>query len=487
MITKLVLWIVALPCVIGITGCAGYRVDRVDQLYLGQSYLPLPPGYVPDQEIIKLVQDAPAGSQVADCTQPQTRWRDANGGGRPYAQALPGMTLREVATTYERNRAFALPLIAESQWTLPATGPCGDDVLWNRESLLRVRHMLTRAVGEATIVNTPPDTDYYMQATRWAGCTANKSCTFTDVRKRFLEPFVNGLRVTYRDTGMTWKQTSLDIPAAVVETQPADARGLAQWFQTVNDVRDADFFNFPTPYADANGRRLDMGALCARLKAREPAIPQLPGFTQNSEVERACNFNLKRLGIPGNTWPLEPATDWARKLAGGELTLLQTGDAMMMFRPAAHAEVLDPAARNACVPSANQTTLDCSEGQRLSQGFVDFELLFDVSTVPHMQRVRVPITMTVKQFEVLYGNGTKVHRIKRSLVWVPTELKAIDLSGTDKASNVKVLDFAEDRFVELRFMAMGSEEGRRNHGLYIHDALKDQVLLAPGDVLTIYR
>lgn len=485
MTKRLIPWMVALPCLIG--GCVSYRLDRVDQLYLGQSYLPLPQGYVPDAEISNLVQDAPAAAKDADCTQPQMRWRDANGGGRPYAQALPGMTLREVATTYERNRAFVLPVIAESQWTIPATGRCGDDVLWNRESLLRVRHLLTRAVGEATVVNTPPDTDYYMQAIRRAGCAANGSCAFADVRRKFLEPFVNGLRVTYRDTGLTWQQTSVDIPAAVVQTQPADARRLAQWFQTVNNVRDADFFNFSTPYTDANGRRLDMGALCARLKAREPATPQLPGFTQNSEVERACNFNLKRLAIPGNTWPLEPATDWVRKLAGGELTLLQTGDAMMIFRPAAHAEVLDSAARSACMPGAGQTTLDCGEAQRLSQGFVDFELLFDVSTVPHVRQVRVPITMTVTQFEILHGNGAKVHRIKRSLVWVPSELAAVDLSGTGAASEAKVLDFADDRFVELRFMAPGSEEGRRKRGLYIHDTLKDQVLLAPGDVLTMSR
>lgn len=487
------LWLLAL------SGCASYRLDRVDQLYLGQAYLPLPAGYVPDKEIIDLVGRAPSAIKDADCTLPQARWRDANGGGRPNALLLPGMTLKEVETTYERLRAFTLPVVSESQWTVPKIGHCGDDVFWSRESLLRVRHLLSRAVGESTVVNTPPDTDYYLQALRWAGCTANGSCSFTEVRKRFLEPFVANFHVNYRDTGLTWQQTALSIPNTVVVTKLADHGSLARWFQAVNGVRDADFFNFPTPYTDSDSKMLDIGTLCARLQARRPASPQFVGetaqtvtanaITDRSDVERACNFNLKRLSIPSGTWQFGTiASDWAKKLTGGELTLLQTGDALLMFRPAAHAEVLDSAARNVCTAANGQTSLDCLEHQRLSQGFIDFELLLDVSIVPRWQQIRVPITMTIAQFEAIHGNGAKVRRIRRSLVWVPSKLAAVSLPDDEvRGTQVDTLSFAEDGFVELRFMAPGSEEGRRSSALYIHDTLKDQVLLAPGDVLTMSR
>lgn len=484
---RLVTWSATLACVVVTSGCVSYRLDRVDQLYLGQSYLPLPPEYVPDLAIRDLVQGYPDAPKVADCTQPQSQWREANGGGRPYAQALPGMTLKEVATTYERNRANALPVLTESQWKIPATGRCGSDGQWSRESVLRVRHLLTRAVGETTVVESPPDTDYYMHAIRRAGCNEAGACTFTEVRRRFLEPFVNALRVTYRDTGLTWQQTPVGISTAALQTASSDQRKLAQWFLAVNSVRDADFFNLDSGYRDAAGNKLDMGALCARLKAREPASPSLPGFTQNSEVERVCNFNLKRLAIPGSTWPIQPSEDWSKKLAGGELTLLQTGDAMLLFRPAAHAEVLDSAARNACPRAAGQTTLDCTEAQRLSQGFVDFELLIDVSATPHMQQVRVPVTMTVRQFELLHGDGSSVRRLKRNLVWVPSKLSAVDMSGRGSVATIEASEFADGHFVVLRFMAPGSEEGRRSRGIFVDETLKDEILLAPGDVLTMTR
>lgn len=489
------LWVAVAACLQALTGCASYRLDRVDQLYLGQSYLPLPPRYVPDEEIRELVQSAPSPSSEPNCELPQPLWRDANGGGRQYAQVLPGMTLRQVQTTYGRNRSFDLPVIVTSEWTVPKTGSCGSDKAWSRESLLNVRHLLSRAVGESSVVNTPPDTDYYLQAARWAGC-ADGNCSFTEMRKQFLEPFVSNLRVSYRDTGLTWQQTSLGVPPSVVDTQLSDPRNLAGWFGEVNDVRTADFFNFPTPYKDTDSRPLDIGTLCARLKGRSPAAPQFigepaqggsaNGFAFRTEVERACNFNLKRLGIPSNTWGTGVAADWAKKLSGGELTLLETGDPLMMFRPAAHAEVLDSASRNVCVAAAGQTSLDCLEHQRVSQGFVDFELLVDVVTSPSKQRVKVPVTMTVKQFEELHANGGRILRIKRSLTWVPSSLVAVDLAGRSAGpARVSASSFSEGGFIEFRFASERSEEWRRSSSLFILDALKEQVLLAPGDILTV--
>ena len=499
---------VLLACVVAATflgGCSSYSLVKPEQLYHSQTYLPMPRDYVPegyesDPEVAAKFDSLGRGD--SGCADPQVIWRDPIGGSRGTLQLAPGMTLRVVETTYRRNDASGLPVLSEWQWTLPRTGKCGGDLHWGRDDLLKVRHLLSGAVVKST--EGTPDTDYYLRAIRWAGCpTLDGSgipgpCSFGFVRDRFLEPLISSLEIRYRDSGLNYKQAEPYAPSDVMVT-PLVGTNLAAWFGAVNAVRSADFFRFQTTGDTAS---MDIAQLCSRLSRRRVAAPifldgprpdaaRRRAFTEDghgfSTVDlAACNFTLKRLSfIRPVGWP----TSGGPPLPGSELVLLTSGDPLLLFRPPAQANVLDSSSRHLCAPTTpGNASQECTEEQRLGQGFVDFDVLIDVKIDSESGPLHVPPTTTVEQFEKLLADGRKVTTLLRNTVWIPKKLRTVkSWLGPETTIEIDTVNLAEGRFFEMRFADDAAEVWRRRRGVFVKNSLKSQIILAPGDVLTLTR
>lgn len=495
--------VVLLACLIGATfvgGCASYRLEQPAQLFQSQTYLPLPREYKPDPDVAD--KFASLGRADSSCADPQIMWRDPTGGSRKTFQLLPGMTIRVVETTYRRNEASGFPVVSEWQWTLPRSGKCGDDLDWGRDDLLKVRHLLSGATIKST--EATPDVDYYLQAVRWAGCQPaaaglkEKECSFSLVRTQFLDPFLASLEINYRDSGLNFRQDGPTAPISVTTT-PFVGTELASWFGAVNAVRSADFFRFPTTGDTAS---MDLAQLCSKLTQRRVAAPVYldgprPDAARKPDTRRdghgfstvdlaACNFTLKRLSlIQPDRWTFAGGS----LLPGSELVLLTSGDPLLLFRPPAQANVLDSSGRRLCPPATpGNPSQICNEDQRLGQGFVDFDVLFNVNVTGDPKPRLVSSNLTIEQFERLHGASRKVLTLKRNTVWIPKVLRAIKVGvNSESAVELDAAQFAEGRFVEFEFGDAGGGGWHGTRALVIKNSLKDQILLAPGDVITLSR
>jgi len=485
-----------------LSGCASYRLDRTEQLYLAQSYLPLPTGFVQPAEIPPVARYAEASGR--GCAGPHVPpWRDADGASRAALQVLPGMTLLVTETTYRRNAADAVPIASQWSWKLPRTGACGDDGNWSRADLVNVRHLLSGARLQAAVET--PDTDYYLQLVRAAGCPAPGSgepsgpCSFSQVRSRFLEPFVSSMQVSYRREGLNYEQgpwpsnAAFPMPPVSVMRIPVNGNDLGGWLHAMTSVHGDDFFRFALP-PQLGLKEIDVGELCAGLSRRRDALPaySAPGrmarATTASDGHRVetvsipvCQFNMKRLSFkPARWWPA------GAPRVGSEVDLLASSDALVLFRPLAHRKMLDSSGRRLCPPGTPGDTV-CSEDDRLSQGFLDFDTMVDVHVDGQREPLHVPSAMTVAQFERQHGADLKVAAIRRQAVWLPRQLVLVDLYQQRPTRPVPTSTLVVEQGLTLRFLSERSEEWRRKGGVYIADAMKAQVILAPGDRITFGR
>jgi hypothetical protein len=486
-----------------LSGCASYRLDRTEQLYLAQSYLPLPVGFAPPPDIPPVARYA--GTSGAGCAGPQVPpWRDADGASRAALQVMSGMTLLVTETAYRRNAADAVPIASQWSWQLPRTGVCGDDGNWSRADLLKVRHLLSAGRLQAAVET--PDTDYYLQLVRGAGCPASVSgamarpCSFSQVRTRFLEPFISSMQVSYRREGLNYEQGpwpvngAFPMPPVSVMRIPVKGNDLGGWLSATTSIQADDFFNFALP-PQLGLKDIDVGELCAELGNRRDALPvysdagkrasRANAGSEGHKVETVsipvCQFNMKRLSFkPARWWP-----DGAPAV-GSEVDLLASSDALMLFRPPAHRKMLDSSGRRLCPPGTPGDTV-CPEDDRLSQGFVDFDTLIDLHVDGQREPIRVPSSMNVAEFERQYGAGTKVAAITRQAVWLPQQFLLTDLGNERPARQVLTSALVAEQGMTLRFMPERSEEWRRKSGVYIADPMKAQVILAPGDRITFER
>ncbi|MQA38933.1 hypothetical protein [Rugamonas aquatica] len=481
-----------------LSGCSSYRLDRPEQLYLAQSYLPLPKDFKPPPDLPAPHPYIAAGND--DCTAPQgAPWRRPTGKSRTTLQVLPGMTLLVTETNYNRNAAQGVPIASRWPWKLPSAGACGDDRDWSRADLVAVRHLLSaaRLPKEAAT----PDTDYYLQLVRAAGCGeadgTNQACSFSKVRSRLLEPFVTSLEVSYRDVGPNYEQvpaegsasSAFPFPPDAVTTVPVIGGNLGGWLTDMTSVRPDDFFQFALP-SELN-LKMDVGQLCARLSSRRNAAPIYAGAAAPGNpldvghhyqtVSLAvCNFTLKRLSLmPRASWPLAPAP-------GADLVLLSSSDPLLLFRPPAYRSMLDSSGRRLC-PPATPGDGTCPEDDRLSQGFVDFDMLIELHLEGVREALQVPSTMSVAQFERQHGAGKKVVELQRAAVWLPQALALRDLADARVSGTVDTSKLVSGPSLALHFMPDQSEEWRRHSGVYIVDSMKEQVILAPGDRITLAR
>lgn len=493
----------ALFAIAFLSGCASYRLDRTEQLYLAQSYLPLPAGFAPPVDIPPLARYAETSG--TGCVGPHIPpWRDADGASRAALQVLPGMTLVVTETAYRRNAADAVPIASQWSWKLPRTGACGGDSNWSRADLVHVRHLLSGARLQDAVET--PDTDYYLQLVRAAGCQAPGGgrlagpCSFSQVRTGFLEPFVSSMQVSYRREELNDEQgpwpvnDAFPMPPVSVMRIPVNGNDLGGWLSAISSVQADDFFRFALP-PQLGLKDLDVGELCAGLGNRRDALPVYGSTTRAAtkaagaggghQVETVsipvCQFNMKRLSFkPARWWPAGPPA------VASEVDLLASSDALMLFRPPAHRKMLDSSGRRLCPPGTPGDTV-CPEDDRLSQGFVDFDTLIDLHVDGQHESIHVPATMNVAQFERQYGAGLKVAVIKRQAMWLPQQFMLIDLTQQRAASHVPTAALVEEGGLMLRFMSERSEEWRRKSGVYVADAIKSQVILAPGDRITLGR
>ncbi len=486
-----------------LTGCTSYRLDRTDQLYLAQSYLPLPKHYTVARDIPVPAPVAPSTS--ADCAAPVAgTWRSATVGAhqRPSQQVLPGMTLLVTQSSYRRNGADAVPQLSRWPWKLPLGGRCGADSDWHRADLLAVRHLLSGArlqAGHAT-----PDTDYYLQLVRAAGCTT-QACDFSRLRTRLLEPFAASLEVSFRDVGANYEQSpsphdptdSFPIPAESVMHIPVAGHDLAGWLARVNAVQADDFFRSPLP--PAMGLKMDVGELCARLTSRRAAAPTYvatdtagsraaiargaDGHGYLAVSEPVCNFSMKRLSLkPSASWP-QPGNKVPA--IGTEVDLLTSSDPLLLFRPPAYRRLLDSSGRQLCPAGSNSA---CQEDDRLAQGFIDFDTLVELQVEGQHAPLQVSSSMSVAQFEREHGAGMKVVALRRASTWLPATLLLRELTDYPRPTPlISTATLLSDNALVLHFMPEYSEQWRRKRGVYLIDALKAQVIVAPGDRITLKR
>jgi hypothetical protein len=414
------------------------------------------------------------------------------------------MTLLVTETSYRRNAADAVPLASQWPWKLPRTGTCGDDDAWNRSDLVHVRHLLSGARLQAA--PDTPDTDYYLQLVRAAGCSpqsdgVERPCSFSKVRVGFLEPFVASMHVNYRREGLNYEQgpwpvnEAFPLPAESLTHIPVEGSNLGGWLTAMTSVQTADFFNFALP-PTMELKDIDVGELCARLGNRRDAQPAYvsAGKTTGAGVRTAsalhaletaaipvCQFNLKRLSFkPGRWWPAGPPA------VGSEVDLLSSSDPLMLFRPPAHRKMLDSSGRRLCPPGTPGDTT-CSEDERLSQGFVDFDTLIELQVDGQREPMRVPASMSVAQFERKHGGGMKVVSLKRQGAWLPQQFVLVELNTPRRTRELPTASLVTEQGLTLHFMSEQSEEWRVKSGIYILDPMKTHVILAPGDRITLTR
>lgn len=466
---------VALLAILLSTGGCTHIVANTSQFYLAQDYLPLP------SAARDLPGDSAAGSP---CVAGPVRARHRVPGERFSATVLPGMTLHVVQTSYAASRQDnAVPVVADWRWTLPASAAssardaCADDAgavpSWQRSDLLHVRALLS---GAQLLRGKVAPSDrikpiYFDEAIR-ASCTgasvagAGLGCA----EGPFLSKFVAGLELNLRAQG---RQEDGDpqstppvgppfepsVPANVLAATGAPAvadRGYGAWYASLSGFRyPADLFPGGLQGERCRGPFVDGG-----VPNEAPAAQDAPvcKFAQASLEWSAPNVAFR---MPG------PSLSSISRLS-----LLRSGDPLLLFQPQDYLDPLDTGNGKACDGDPA-----CLLRDRTMQGFTDIELLIPI-TLDTGERRWVQVGMSVAAYE--NANGLVVTRISRSTDWLPETLSF----ENGKTGDARKLAGSRRR-IDLRFIARDKKPDIVG-GVAIRDAKAD-TLFAPGDIITARR
>lgn len=451
-------WRIVLSVAVLVLGGCTHLTRDTNQFYLAQSYLPLAKLPPPDNSAEPPSRCTPG--PVIDVP------RDAH--DRATTKPLPGMMLYVIETSYSPTRDDAVPTLSEWRWTIPASQnarSCSFEGAavpnWERDDLIKVRHLLSRAQHPQRSLSS--NTQYFAEAID-AACAAggtSPSC----FELQFLDKFVNGLVINMRGQGD--RPTVPGSPGSIVDgfdtapplqvlagdgsSQTVGLTGLATWYRSLTRSRSADLF------ADANQAKE-----CSRpfSDAKKPR-------TQDAEVCQFAQSSLEWRGefpsqkLPGAT--LAPLS---------KLWLLRSGDPLLLMQPTTYPAPLDA---NSGRPCNNDPA--CPLAKRMAQGFVQFELLLPIS-IEGRGRDWVAVGTSIGDLERKLG--LRVGAVRRSRDWLPStirleENKSIEVSALSDGGRV-ALRFT-DRPGSGRGVAIVSNE----RGV----STKDDVLFAPGDIVVL--
>lgn len=458
-----------------VSGCA-YKADGTNQFYFAQTYLPLPEscqygsGTCPPP--LHLVAGPLSTSNPSAPFAPVT----AGGGSLPATgtcapgpvlkqvnddrrslKVLPGMRIDVMQTTYQSNAHNALPVLSTWQWKIPSTLPCTDGYSevprWSRTDVLIVRHLTSSSITKHTAVAKRPGPDYFAFALR-AGCPDNSPADC--IAQSGLNAFTAGLRFDVRE--LTRKRSGFEpligfgvladstdygkLPAGVTETE-----GLGRWYAGAFDIRRDDLFDRST----GQGPTGDIPVRC----------------TPEGNGHKGCEFAYSRL--IWQTWDTNvpyPGTPGVT-----ELTLVATGDPLLLFQPIPTAFALDPTDSN-CLPGK-----ECGLHDRASPGFNELALSFPVYLGSTFHQIYVPVGTTVEAFGIRYRG--KVAAIRRSTAWLPPVINL-------KEGDPKTLSLGKitDRDGRVSLVFDGRNGVGEQRGVILENAAQD-FLLAPGDIVEL--
>ena len=458
-----------------VSGCA-YKADGTNQFYFAQTYLPLPescqygsgncrqplnPVAGPSSTAKPTASFAPAsaGSESVPATgtcAPGPVLKQPNDDRRSL-KVLPGMRIDVMQTTYQSNAHNALPVLSTWQWRIPSTLPCKDGYSevprWSRSDVLVVRHLTSASIAKHTAAAKRPGPDYFAFAMR-AGCTDNSPVDC--IAQNGLNAFTAGLRFDVRE--LTRKRLGFEplmefgvladstdygkLPADVTETE-----GLGRWYAGAFDIRRDDLFDRST----AQGSQGDTPVHC----------------TPEGNGHKGCEFAYSRLlWQTWNTTVPYPGTPSVT-----ELTLIATGDPLLLFQPIPTAFALDPA-DSTCLHSK-----ECDLRDRASPGFNELVLSLPVYLGSTFNQVYVPVGTTVEAFGIRYRG--KVSAIRRSTAWLPS---VINLKQNDPKT--LSLDKITDRDGRVLLVFDGRNGVGEPRGVIIENAAQD-FLIAPGDIVEL--
>lgn len=502
-----------------LSACNTYRLEKPDQLYVGQAYLPLPSGY-PGGEL-------PANAQGgAGCADPPAAPRSVKS-RKEFMQPLAGMTLHVTESTYRRDALEAMPVLTEWSWRLPSPAGCKSAAPWSRRDTLMVRHLLSGArLNEPT-----PDVGYFADMLQGAVCKDGR-CAAGQLQTQVFDPVVRNLKIVYRKPQQRDDHPDEPAPPSGVSAPAGYANGLSAWFRDqVVAARDEDLFDGRQTngqsFADICARLYDKRlatrtvtqtehdrdqakaireALRAPLTAASdngdvstaswekfraeldrlttaPASPPGPTGVDGLTIE-ACNFSYKSLLLqPQDAWPPAPGTQ------KGDLVLLSTGDPLLLFRPLAHKALLDTSRRDLCPdPSGAAPRGQCKEeAERVSQGFQDFDVTFEVFLQGQRAPVAVTPHVTLADLEARYGDGRRITALRRAPRWVPEHLIVNDLQYKNPDRRLERRAWDKKGALRVVFVPDGSQDKHGVNGVIAWESIKSQVLLAPGDEVVFAR
>jgi hypothetical protein len=380
-------------------------------------------------------------------------------GHRATIEVLPGMVLQIGQTTYRSNSNETVPVLSKWEWQVPSLEECRQRGVsvpqWQRSDLLVVRHLLTSAQLRSTSEAQPARRvapDYFEQAvaqSRNCGEGSPERC----LQSALLQPFVQGLYLDVRE--MLPRTPGHDAAKADGTADQVDgATGLGKWLNKLFGTRSADF----------------------DLSAADPRCSRFDSEYEAAASRAPCNFSFATLGWESLAHPLPG------ELLGGysRMDIIKTGDPLMTMRPQRYELPLDPAAGvlPACsdTPQGTRCTLDMP----MVQGFSDVQLLIPVqrkkfNVLGSEQILHVPVGMTLEAFEQKYG---RVRQVLRAQEWFPP---SVQLAGgkTRPRGNLA------DKHGRITLHVPRKEKAQASGGLIVSPSMRDDVLIAPGDILVL--
>lgn len=452
-------------------GCTRVTTNST-QFYLAQDYLPLPPA---EREA-----DPPAGNS-RDCLAGPVRSHPRPGRDRFSAAILPGMVLSVMQTSYAATREdSAVPLTSSWQWTIPGDTrvTCAEDrgavPAWQRSDLLHVRALLSGAqLPDGAVVERDKMVPGYFEQAMFAACKDASAVSLDCAENAFLGKFVLGLELNLRAQGSAEVSQPQSQPQPDTPFEPAVPSGVRADFGAPPSRPDVHT-GYGAWYASLSGFRFPADLFKDGRQAELCRGP-LKDDEGGDAASPARDADVCKFAVASLEWN---AADAAFRMPGEtlsqitRLTLLRSGDPLLLFQPQNYLDPLDLGNGDSC--KGNPT---CLLKSRTMQGFTDIQLLLPV-TLGSGERRWLPIGMSVAAYEK--ANGVVVTKLRRSIDWLPATLTFDDA----KAAAASKLAGADHR-IDLRFLSPGARADTIG-GVALRSSKAD-LLFAPGDIIFATR